>query len=280
MKLLQKSQKLPSISQMGLLPLQYTLSNMKTISIAIATYNEEKNIKACLDSVHLWVNEIILVDGQSDDSTVNIAKKYKNIKIISTTNKPIFHLNKQMAIDKCTSDWILQLDADEIVSSKLKQEILSTIEKTEFDGFWIPRKNFFLGKFLTKGGVYPDPTIRLYKKGKGKLPCLDVHEQAVIDGKVGQLNSDLLHYADPTFSRYLLRNDRYTSLIATQLFDLGVRPSVSNFLKYFLFKPVYWFILAYFRHRGYADGFPGFVFAWYSSLRFPISYIKLYEKKI
>lgn len=265
---------------MGLLPLQYTLNNMKTISVAIATFNEEKNISTCLKAVESWVDEIIIVDGHSEDKTVEISKKFKNTKIISTTNKPIFHINKQMAISACTSDWILQLDADEVVSLELQKEIKSTIENTEFDGFWIKRKNFFLGKFLTKGGVYPDPTIRLYQNGKGYLPCQDVHEQAVINGSVGQLNSDLLHYADPNFSRYLLRNDRYTSLIASDLEKQKISFNFINFIDFFLIKPIYWFFLAYFRHRGYVDGFPGFVFAWYSSLRFPISYIKLYEKKI
>lgn len=253
---------------------------MPTISIAIATYNEEKNISTCLDSVHKWVDQIVLVDGHSDDHTIEIAKKYNNVKIISTTNKSMFHVNKQMAIDACTSDWILQLDADEVVSEELKKEITKTIHDTDCNGFWIKRKNFFLGKFLTKGGVYPDPTIRLYRKGKGKLPCLDVHEQAVVDGKVGQLNSDLLHYADPNFSRYLLRNDRYTTLIASDLQNQKVECNLINFITFFLLKPVYWFVIAYFRHRGYVDGFPGFVFAWYSSLRFPIAYIKLYEKKV
>ena len=248
-----------------------------TISIAIATYNESKNIKNCLASVIDWADEIIVVDGQSTDDTVDIIKKFKQVKLISTTNKLMFHLNKQMAIDACTSDWILQLDADEVVSPVLKDEILKVITTSEFNGYWLKRQNFFLGRFLTKGGVYPDPTLRLYRRGFGKLPCKNVHEQAEVKGPVSTLNSDLLHYADPNFSRYLLRNDRYTSLIAQELKEKGVKTNLINFINYFLIKPIYWFFLSYFRHRGYVDGFPGFVFAWYSSLRFPIAYIKLFE---
>jgi glycosyltransferase involved in cell wall biosynthesis len=249
-----------------------------TISVAMATYNEESNLKRCLDAVADWVDEIIIADEESTDDTVKLVKKYHQAKVIVTHHEPIFHITKQKAIDTCKSDWILQLDADEVVTPELKKEILETINSdTKFSGFWIKRKNYFLGKFLTKGGVYPDPTIRLYQNGKGHLPCKDVHEQAEINGEVGELNNDLLHYADPTFSRYLMRNDRYTSLIATQLKDNGVQITAPNFIKYFIFKPIYWFFLAYFRHRGYVDGFPGFVFAWYSSLRFPIAYIKLYE---
>lgn len=248
-----------------------------TLSLAIATYNEVDNIKRCLDAVSNWVNEIVVVDGHSTDDTVKLIKKYKNAKVISTDNKPMFHLNKQMAIDACTSDWILQLDADEIVTSALKNEILNTIKDTKYNGFWLKRKNYFLGRFLTKGGVYPDPTLRLYRRGFGYLPCKDVHEQAIVKGPVSTLNEDLLHYADPTFKRYLMRNDRYTSLLAQQLKDNQVKINLLSFINYFTLKPLYWFCLAYFRHKAFVDGFPGFVFAWYSSLRFPLAYIKLFE---
>jgi glycosyltransferase involved in cell wall biosynthesis len=254
---------------------------VSTLSIAIATYNEEKNIARCLDSVKKIADEIVIVDGHSADRTVQIAKKYSHVKIISTTNKPIFHLNKQVAINSCHSDWILQLDADEIPSRELVGEISTILkagnETNLKDGYWINRKNYFLGRFLTKGGVYPDPTIRIYKNGKGKLPCKDVHEQAEINGTIGYLKNDLLHYADISFSRYLLRNNRYTTLLAQELKTSKQSLSFLSFLNYFIIKPAYWFILAYIRHRGYVDGFPGFVFAWYSSLRFPISYIKYYE---
>ncbi len=248
-----------------------------TLSIAIATYNEEKNIAKCLDAVKSWVDEIVIVDGESSDNTVKIAQKHPKVRLISTTNKPMFHLNKQMAIDACKSDWILQLDADEIVTPALKTEILKTIPDTKYNGFWLKRQNYFLGRFLKKGGVYPDPTLRLYRRGLGKLPCRDVHEQAVVEGAVATLKNDLLHYADPNFSRYLLRNDRYTSLLASDFKKAGLKTGPLTFIQYFIFKPLYWFFLAYFRHKGFVDGFPGFVFAWYSSLRFPIAYIKVFE---
>ena len=170
-------------------------------------------------------------------------------------------------------NWILQLDADEVVSPELSNEILETINsKQPDDGYWINRSNYFLGKFLKKGGQYPDSTLRLYKRGYGKLPCKDVHEQAVVEGTTGHLKSDLLHYADASFSRYLLRNNRYTDLLSEQTKN-------PSFLIYFFIKPIYWFLKTYIRHRGYVDGFPGFVFSLFSSLRYPILYIKSYEKK-
>ncbi len=248
-----------------------------TISIALATYNEETKIQDCLDSVK-WADEIVIVDGSSTDNTVKIIRKNKNIKLISTDNKPIFHINKRMAIDACTSDWILQLDADEVVSPELHQEIIKIIKQNPTEnGFWIPRKNYFLGSFLTKGGQFPDYTVRLYRNGFGNLPAKNVHEQAIIKGQVGFLNSPLLHYADTSFSRYFLRNDRYTTLIAHELKDQKLSLNWFNFINYYCFKPIFEFCLIYFRHRGYIDGFPGFVFAFYSALRFPIAYTKYYE---
>lgn len=241
-----------------------------TISIAIATYNEEANIKRCLDAVHPWVDQIVIYDAQSIDQTVAIAKKFSKVKIISGPNHPIFHLNKQKAIDACTGDWILQLDADEVVTPELAKEIQAVIKNTTHHGFWLKRRNYFLGKFLTKGGVYPDPTLRLYRRGQGQLPCLDVHEQAIVNGSTATLTHDLLHYADPTFSRFILRNDRYSSLLANQIKN-------PKFLTYFIFKPILTFLSLYLRHRGYIDGFPGFVFALYSALRFPSAYIKYWE---
>jgi glycosyltransferase involved in cell wall biosynthesis len=258
------------------------MKNLKsTISVAIATYNEEKNIKRCLEAVSDWVDEIIIADGNSQDETIKIASKFKNVKIIKTTNKPMFHINKNIAIDGCTSDWILQLDADEIVTPELKKEITfylnKNINEVKYNGFWIPRQNYFLGTFLKKGGQYPDPTIRFYKNGKGRLPCVDVHEQAKIEGEVGWLKNDLKHYADTSFSLYLLRANRYTTLFAQELLEKKTKANSISFINFYIFKPTWWFLKTFFRHRGYVDGFPGFVFSFYSALRFPIAYTKFWE---
>src|ERR1035437_9348584 len=176
----------------------------KTLSVVLATYNEEANLPGCLDSVKDLADEIIIVDGSSTDKTVEIAKKY-GAKIKITTNKPNFHINKQMGIDMATKDWVLQLDGDEQVSHEEIEEIKKILEKddNEFNGYWMPRKNWFLGRFLMKGGQYPDFQLRFYRNGKGRLPQKDVHEQAVVDGKVGYLKSALWHYPYKNFSPYL-----------------------------------------------------------------------------
>lgn len=247
---------------------------METISVVLATYNEEKNLPECLESVKNLANEIVIVDGTSTDKTVDIAKSH-NARVKIVKNLQNFHINKQKAIDLAISDWILQLDADERVSDALSSEIKSIILNKENDGYWIPRKNWFLGRFLMKGGQYPDYTLRLYRRGKGRLPQKDVHEQAIVDGKVGYLKNPLIHMADPKFGRYINRWNRYTSLIATQLREAGVRwynPIV--FLKYLFIFPIWWFLLTYIRHKGFMDNWQGFVFSLFSSLRFPVSYIK------
>jgi len=256
-------------------------SKTATLSVTLATYNESKNIVRCLEAIKDIADEIIVVDGQSQDDTVALVKKFKQARIISTTNKPMFHINKQIGISESKSDWILQLDADEVVTPKLKAEIKSYLQKSPSsvpeNGFWIPRKNYFLGTFLTKGGQYPDPTIRFYKNGVAHLPCRDVHEQAVVKGTVGWLKNDLEHYADTSFSLYLLRANRYTTLLAEELKTVKTSLGFKGFITYYFFKPLWWFLKTYFRHRGYVDGFPGFVFSFYSALRFPIAYTKYYE---
>ena len=249
---------------------------MTKVSVALAVFNEESNLKTCLNSVKDLAWEIVIVDGGSKDKTLDIAKEF-DAKIIRTNNPPVFHINKNKAIDVSSGDWILQLDADEIVTKELVEEIIKvTALKSNVNGYWIPRKNFFLGRFLTKGGQYPDYTLRLYKRGFGRLPATDVHEQAVVEGKVGFLKNDLLHLRDKSFSIYLERFNRYTDLFSSQLKEAGVKKGIFTFIDFLLLKPLFWFIKTYFRHRGYVDGFPGFVFALFSSLRFPVAFLKFW----
>ena len=251
---------------------------MQKLSVALATFNEESNIASCLDSVRELASEIVVVDGSSKDKTVEIAKKY-GAKVKVTDNPPIFHINKQKALNMATGDWILQLDADEHVSGELADEIKKVVDGgSEYNGYWIPRKNYFLGRFLTKGGQYPDYTIRLYKKGKGRLPQKDVHEQAEVEGKVGYLKNPLLHYPYKNFSFYIEKWNRYNILIATQIKkDMERKNKFERFIfgiGYLIIKPTHWFLTTYIRHKGFVDLWQGFVFSLFSALRFPVAYIK------
>ncbi|MFH1832981.1 MAG: glycosyltransferase family 2 protein [Candidatus Levyibacteriota bacterium] len=249
---------------------------MPKISVVLAVLNEEKNLSTCLDSVKDFADEIVIVDGSSTDKTVEIAKKY-GARIEITANLQNFHINKQKAIDMANGEWVLQLDADERVTPSLCDEIknqISKIKDNEVNGYWIPRKNWFLGRFLMKGGQYPDYQLRFYKKGKGRLPQKDVHEQTIVQGQVGYLKNPLVHFADPNFSRYLLRFNRYTDFMANELKNkkIGLNPLIP--IRYLLISPVWWFLLTYIRHKGFVDSWQGFVFSFFSALRFPVSYVK------
>jgi len=280
---------------------------MPTLSVVLATRNEEANIGDCLASVRNLANEIIVVDESSEDKTVEIARDYET-KVKVVQHEPIFHKTKQKAMDLATSDWILQLDADERVTPYLAKEIkkvlsltpveLEQYQKTlpkrklflrhqkivaERDGpvgttggayvaFFIPRLNYFLGRYLRYGGVYPDGVIRLVKKGRATFPAKSVHEQLEVDGRVGWLANDLVHMADPTFARYLARNSYYIDLLANDLRKQKVQKSFVQGLNYFLVKPFWWFFLTQIRHKGILDGWQGIVFSFFSALRFPRAY--------
>lgn len=248
-----------------------------TISVAIATYNEAVKLSDCLSSVSSWVDEIVLVDGGSIDGTLEIAKRYGAV-IYKTDNPSMFHINKQRAIDACKSDWVLQLDADEVVSKKLQQEITKVIKKKGvLDGYKLPRKNFFLGRFLSKGGQYPDYLVRLFQKGKGRLPCESVHEQIGIDGQIGTLKEPLLHYTNNTLEEYWAKADTYTTLTAISLQKNFKKPTISLCISYCIVKPIATFFMIYVRHKGFVDGWQGFQFALFSSLHFPIAYKKFIQ---
>ena len=253
---------------------------MQTISVVLATYNEEKNLPLCLNSVRDLADEIIIVDGSSTDKTVEIATKH-GAKVKVADNPPIFHINKQKAIDMATKDWILQLDADERVTPALGEKITNhilDIKNQSINGYWIPRKNWFLGRFLMKGGQYPDYTIRLYKKGAGRLPQKDVHEQAEIVGKIGYLNESLLHFPYKDFSSYVYKWSRYNNLLENQIREKlkgkSLTIKVYYGIGYLFVKPLHWFLTTYIRHKGFMDSWQGFVFSFFSALRFSVGYIK------
>jgi len=285
---------------------------MTKLSVVLAVKNEEKNIGECLSSIKGIADEIVVVDEESKDKTLEIAMSF-GARIIKVKHSPIFHISKQKALEEANGEWILQLDADERVTPKLAEEIRRVIEmpdnkideyqKTlknqrlfarhqrliekrdgafikegEFAGFFIPRLNYFLGKYLRYGGVYPDGVIRLVQKGKAHFPQKSVHELIKVDGKVGWLQNDLIHMADPTFSRYLQRNSYYIDLIVDDMKKENLKKSIWQFLNYVLVKPIWWFFLTLFRHKGILDGFQGIIFSFFSALRFPRAYLRYLRK--
>jgi glycosyltransferase involved in cell wall biosynthesis len=290
-----------------------SINNMK-LSVVLAVYNEEMNLRACLDSIKDIADEIVIVDGTSTDKTVQIARDF-GAKVHITDNPPIFHINKQKAIDMAQYEWILQLDADERVTPRLAKEIKKVIAMSEeeiasyqdklphrelflrhqklleerdgkigkedgqYAAFFIPRLNYFLGRYLRYGGVYPDGVIRLIRKGKAYLPCKDVHEQMAVNGRVGWLENDLYHVDSPTFGRYLQRNSRYIELIAQELARDTRNNNPKTQIDYMFIKPASWFFLTFVRHKGVLDGYQGFLFSLFSALRFPRAYLR-YKRNV
>jgi len=251
------------------------------LSVALAVHNEEINIRRCLTSLYGWVDEIIIVDGKSSDATVAVARRFgKKIRIFLEDNPPMFHRNKEKAFQKATGKWILQLDADELVTVSLKKDILNKIKQRDIDAYFIPRTNYFLGTALRKGGQYPDYTTRLYRNGIAHFACKSIHEQVTLKKgtKMGYISQPILHYPYASFSSYLHKWESYCALEAANLYKHNHVPSFTLGLSYFIFKPIGWFFKAYIRHRGYSDGFAGFVFSLFSALRFWVIYIQLYEK--
>lgn len=267
---------------------------MKKLSVVLATRNEEENIGRCLSSVKNIADEIIVVDENSIDKTVEIARTF-GAKVFLEPHHDIFHITKQKALNLAKGEWILQLDADEVVTSELAREIMKSthpvctnklflrhqklIEERdgkigkptgETVGYFIPRRNMFLGKPLIHAGVYPDGVIRLVKKGKAHFPQKSVHEQIILDGEVSWLSADLLHYDSPTLERYLKRLNRYTDLQAKEIRVKGI----VGFFQYTIYKPLYTFFNLYFCHLGFLDGVRGFLWSFFSALHFPIAYFK------
>lgn len=250
------------------------------ISAALATYNEEENIVDCLTSLKNFADEIVIVDGNSADRTAELAQKL-GAKVIKTTNKPMFHINKNLAIAACRGDWIFLIDADERVSPQLAREIKAKVAQNPGEnGFWVNRRNWFLGGFLTKGGAYPDSVIRLFRRGLGRLPEISLHEQVEIEGKVGNLKNDILHFADPNFARYLARADRYTTQTAKEITHKDPGRGSTSVIYYMLIKPIITFFSIYVRHRGYVDGFRGFIWAFFSAAHHFLAYVKYWSTEV
>lgn len=195
---------------------------MSKLSVAIITYNEESIIRQTLESVK-WADEIIVVDSGSTDRTVSICKEY--------TDK-VFHQDwlgyakqKNLAIDMSTGDWILSLDADEPIEPALAEEIRSIISKSDaFDGYKIPRKTIFLGKWVRHGGWYPDLNLRLFRKGKGRFVERAVHESLHVDGVIGRTRHAIIHYAYPSIESYLTKLNKYSTLAVQVMTEKNLHP--------------------------------------------------------
>jgi len=242
---------------------------MGKISAIVITYNEEKNIEECLQSIS-WVDEIIVVDSKSSDNTVSISKKYTG-KIIETENIA-YGLKRNIGIDKSECEWILWLDADERISEILEKEITSIINgKNLFDAYCINRKSFFINKFINHSGWYPDFTLRLFKKSTGiRFNDAEVHEKVIYKGNYGKLKNDILHYTDRDFEHYIFKLNNYTTFSAKELNKKNKKTGITDLV----FRPVFTFLKMYFVKLGFLDGYTGLILSILSSYHVFFKYAK------
>lgn len=230
-------------------------------SIAIITYNEEKNIADCIESIQDIADEIIILDSNSTDSTKQISLSYPKVKFHNQDFKG--HIEqKNDAIDLCTGNWILSLDADERATLELKEKIKAIIKADpSFNGFKIKRKTFHLGKFIQYSGWYPQYKYRFFRKGFAKWGGENPHDYIEIQGKGSKINADIIHYSFKDLSHQVDTINKFSSIVAFTRYKKG---KSYNLLK-LIFKPFTKFLEIYFFKLGFLDGFAGFTIAISSS---------------
>jgi len=249
----------------------------KNISIIILAGNEEKMIVGCLKSCK-WVEEIILVAANSTDKTVSLAKKtIPNIKIVKTTDEYNKNFSKwrNLGFKASTKDWLLYIDADERITSKLKTKIIKTIKsENKYTHYALSRANYFLGQRVRHGGTYPDYVKRLYLKKyfdgyKGIL-----HEEPIIKGQLGYINTDLLHYTHRDLSSMIKKTLVWSDTEAQALFKSGHPPVVWwRFIRMILTKLNERLI----KQQMWKDGQVGWISAIFESYNTFLIYARLWE---
>ena len=253
------------------------MPGVKTIklSAAIITFNEENNIKACIDSFIDIVDEVVVVDSFSSDKTREICLSYPQVTF---TQQPFEgHIQqKNRAIELCTGDWILALDADERVSSELKAAILGFFEsgpKDDCVGVKFPRLTCHLNRAIRHSGWYPNARFRLFKKGFARWGGENPHDKIILTGQGRRIQGDLLHYSFTDLAHQMQTVNTFSSIAAYTRYGRGRR------FRYWrlLLKPPVKFIELYLLKRGFLDGTAGFIIAMASACSTFLKEAKLYE---
>jgi len=245
---------------------------MESISTIVIAYNEERNIERCLKSVVPFSDEIIVVDSGSTDRTVEISQRYATRVI--TREWMGYGRQKRFAMEQATRPWVFSIDADEEVSPGLLEEI----ESLDFtrDGYEMPRKAWYLNRWIEHGGWYPGYILRLFNREKGSFTDDLVHECVGVTGSVGRLKHDLYHYTYRDVSHHVQKMNEFTTLAARQMFEAGRRAGVHNMVLF----PFLEFIKVYVVKRGFMDGLAGFAISSLHSYYVFLKYTKLYEMRL
>jgi glycosyltransferase involved in cell wall biosynthesis len=228
----------------------------RTLSAVVITFNEEERLRPCLESL-AWADEVIVVDAESSDKTVQIAREFTDRVWVRPW--PGFAGQKNFALDQASGDWILSVDADEEVPPELREEIGAVLggRGASADGYRVPRRNIFLGRFIRYGGLYPDWQIRLFRRGLGRFSDHAVHESAEVTGAVGRLGAPLVHRSYRDVADFLARADRYSTLAA----EAWVRSGRPVRLSDLVLRPLGRFFGMYVVRAGFLDGWRGFLLA-------------------
>ncbi|MCX7833451.1 MAG: glycosyltransferase family 2 protein [Ignavibacteria bacterium] len=242
------------------------------ISALVICKNEQKIIRNCLESIK-WADEIIIIDSFSTDDTIKICSEYTSK--IYQKNWEGFANQKFFGVSKCNGEWIFSIDADEVCTEPLKNEILNKLNDINhlYDGFLIPRRNYFKNHRLKFGGSYPDYQLRLFKKDKVRINNRLVHESFIIDGKISKLENHIDHYPYKTFREYLDKINYYSTLSAEEKYKSLKKSNI--FL--IIFRPIFEFKKNYLFQLGFLDGIAGFYKALFHFLTKLFTEIKLWE---
>ena len=242
------------------------------ISAVIITLDEEKNIRRCLESL-TWAREIVVVDSGSTDATVEIAREF--------TDRVVTHPfegyvgQKNFALDQASGEWVLSLDADEVVTPQLLDRIREVWprERQRYDGFTVNRLSRFSGRWIRRCGWYPDRKLRLFKRSRGRWEGDDLHEKVRLDGPVMDLNADLLHYTYQNLSENVRKIQSYSTIFARAQYDRGRRASLWDLL----IRPPAKFLKAYLLKGGFMEGCHGLILSITATFYVFLKYAKLWE---
>ena len=247
--------------------------NRPTVACVVITKNEERNIADCLASVQ-WVDDIIVVDAESRDRTVELARA-SGAKV-SVRPWPGFGLQKNFGMAQASAGWILILDADERVTEELRGEIMACVSKWTPGApvaYRIPRRNFFYGAWVRGGGVYPDYQVRLFRRGMAQYNDVAVHENLIVNGEIGTLVGHLDHYTERRIRDHFKKFGLYTTLAAQ---EKAKRVRTVGWID-LVFRPLVILAKTYVLKQGYRDGVRGLIVCVFASMYTFVKYAKLWN---
>jgi glycosyltransferase involved in cell wall biosynthesis len=244
---------------------------MPRLSVTVIALNQEGNIGECLASA-AFADDIVVVDTGSTDRTIEVARTYTDR--VFTTSWRGFGRTKNYALDQARGNWVFSLDTDERVPAALREEIEAVVTANgPLHGYRVPRKNYFCGRWIRHLGWYPDFTLRLFRRDQGCFKDREVHEEVVVAGPVGNLQTPLDHYSYRSVSEYVTRMDRYARLAAIELAKRGRRPYPGELV----YRPLFTFLHLYFLRQGFLEGTTGYTLAVLMSMYKFLKYYYLRE---